>query len=367
VQPVSATWANTVTGSHVINTLVEAWYNGARIRSLAVVDGTVTVDASASQRRTYSATLAEQGSFPSVLDVTGVLAPYGTIHKVWRGLWYPTGTTEWVQLGTFRVDTIATGLEAGTVRVTGSDLSRVVADSRFLQPTTSVTTNSIRQEIARLIRTSGLGASYPVIDTTGDASLTPALTWDRDRWQAIQDLATSVGGEVIFGPDGTAIVQPAPAITDPIDWRVVSTQIVVTGERALDRAQTYNMIVATGERTDNVAPARGVAQDLNRDSPTYVGGPFGVVPAFYSSPVLTTNAAALKAAGKILARTRGMARRLTFQCVPNPAVDVGDVLTFLMPDGTTSERHIVDTLQIPLAPSGPMTVTTRTSVEEGLS
>lgn len=365
--PVSATWTNAVTGSHVVNTLVEAWYNGSKIRSMAVVDGSVSVDAGASQRRTYSATLAEQSAFPSMTDFTGPLAPYGTIHKVWRGLWYPTGMTEWVQLGTFRLDSPVTPLEPGTVRVTGSDLSRVVQEARFLAPTVSVTTNSIRAEIARLIRGSGLGAGYPVVDTSGDTSLTPALTWDQDRWAAIQDLATGIGGEVVFGADGTALVQPVAQITDAVDWTVRATQIVITGERALDRSSTYNTIVATGERTDSVAPARAVAQDTNPSSPTYVGGPFGVVPAFYSSPVLTTNAAALKAANKILARTRGMARRLSFQCVPNPAVDVGDVLTFLMPDGTTSERHIVDTLQIPLGASGPMTVTTRTSVEPGLS
>jgi hypothetical protein len=209
-----------------------------------------------------------------------------------------------------------------------------------------------------------------VRDLTGNVSLTPALTWDRDRWSSLTDLALSIGAEIVFGVDGTALIQPVPKVTNTVVWTVNYNEITITGTRELDRSQTYNAVVASGERTDNVAPARAVAYDTNPSSPTYVGNPvgsspFGLVPAFYSSPVLTTTAACLKAATTILGRVRGMTRRVSFECIPNPAVDVGDVMRINLPDGS-SEVHIIDSIQIPLSVDGTMRVTTRTSNEPDL-
>jgi hypothetical protein len=375
--PVSAAFQTAVKGTHVAETRIEAWYGGVRLATVeadnrlpGLIEGTVTVDATQSVRRTYSASFASPSAFPGPSDYSGPFSPYGTLHKVWRGVVYPTGTREWVQLGTFRLDSPGAPLEVGPLKVTGSDLSKQLQDNRLLTPANTVTTNTVPVEIARYIR-GGMGnASYPVRDLTGNVSLTPAVTWDRDRWEGIRDLALSVGAEIVFGVDGTALIQPVPQVTGTVVWTVNYSEIIVTGARELDRSQTYNCVVATGERTDNVAPARAVAYDLNPGSPTYVGNPigsapFGLVPAFYSSPVLTTNAACQKAADTILGRVRGMTRRVTFECIVNPAVDVGDVMRINMPGGAT-EVHIIDSLQIPLSVEGTMRVTTRTSNEPGL-
>jgi hypothetical protein len=373
MQPVSADFQAAVISSHTANTRVEAWFGGARLDpyagarpdlALDLMDGAVTVDSTASVRRTYSATFAMQDWYPRPYDYAGIFSPYGTQHRVWRGVVYPDGSTEWVQLGVFRLDAVTTNVEAGTVQVTGSDLSKMIQDARFLQPTASVPSNRIPVEIARLVR-GALGSTYPMRDLTSATTLTPAATWDRDRWQACQDLALAVGAEVVFAPDGQALIRRVPTITNAVSWTLDVADVVVTGDRAVDRSQTYNTVVATGERTDNVPPVRAVAQDLNPNSPTYVAGPYGVVPAFYSSPLLTTVSMAQAAADTRLSRTRGMARQLSFECVPNPAADAGDVLRVIFPDGS-QEVHLVDTLQVPLHPSGTMRVSTRSSAEPGL-
>lgn len=356
-----------VHGSHVATAKIDAYYSGSLIQSgLDAVDGSVTVDSGQAVRRTFTSTLADQAQFPGVGVYNSPFAPYGTRHYVYRGVVYPQGVTEWCPLGVFRIDRVSSPVEPGLITVNGADLSQAVVDSRFLAPTTSVTTNTVPTEIARLIRGSSLGGSQAVRDLTGSGASTPAVTWDRDRWQAIQELALTIGAEVIFGPDGTAIIRPVPQVTDPIQWAVNVTDIVITGTRTLDRAEVYNIVVATGERTDNVAPVRAVSQDTNSSSATYVSGPYGSVPVFYSSPLLTTTSAAQKAADTILARVRGLSRQVTFECVPDPSIEAGDVMRLNYPDGST-EVHLVDTLQIPLHPSGTMRVTTRTSNEPGLS
>lgn len=376
--PVSAAFQAAVKGTHVAETRIEAWYGGSRIASTepdgrlpSLITGTVTVDASQSTRRTYSASFASPAAFPTVGDTSGPFSPYGTQHRVWRGVVYPDGTREWVPLGVFRIDSPAVPVAPAELSVAGSDLSKQVQDYRVLSPISTVTTNTVPVEIARHIRGAMGSGTYPVRDLTGNSSLAPAVTWDRDRWAGLVDLALSIGAEIVFGVDGTCLIQPVPQVTNPIVWTVNAAEILITGDRALDRSQTYNAVVASGERTDNVAPARAVSYDNNAASPTYVGSPpgagvFGLVPAFYSSPVLSTNAACQKAADTILGRVRAMTRRVTFDCVPNPAVDVGDVMRLNFPDGST-EVHIVDSLQIPLSVEGTMRVTTRTSSEPGLS
>jgi hypothetical protein len=370
--PVSAAFKSAVATSHNAVTKVEAYFGGGPGAlgtlihpGLPIVDGSVTVDASSQVRRSLSLTVAAPELFPGQFDYTGPLAPYGTMLKAYRGVQYPTGAIEWCPLGVFRIDGPSVAMEPGTVTVSASDLSTGVRDARFLAPTTSITSNAIRAEIARLVR-GAYGAAFPVRDLTGKTTLTPALTWDTDRWGAIVQLASSLGAEVVFDGNGQCIIQPQAQVTDAVDWPVTSSQVVVRGTRALSREETYNIVVASGERTDNTPPVRAVAQDTDPSSPTYVSGPFGPVPVFYSSPVLATTAQAATAAATILGRVRTMARRVAFECVPNPAVDVGDMIQITYPDGSW-EKHIVDSLQIPLQPTDTMRVTTRTSTVAGLS
>jgi hypothetical protein len=160
---VSAAFQSAVKGTHVADTKIEAWYGGTRIattegdnRLPGLIEGTVTADATQSVRRTYAATFATQGAFPGLSDYSGPFAPYGTIHKVWRGVVYPNGTREWVQLGTFRLDSPGAPLEVGPLKVTGSDLSKQLIDNRLLTPATTGTTVTVPAEIALFIR-GGMG------------------------------------------------------------------------------------------------------------------------------------------------------------------------------------------------------------------
>jgi hypothetical protein len=372
VRPVSAEFQAAVKGTHVAETRVEAWYNGVRIatterdnRLPGLVEGTVTVDATSSVRRTYAASFATPTSFPGSADYSGPFSAYGTQHKVWRGVVFADGRREWVQLGVFRIDSPGVPIESGALKVSGSDLSKQLQDMRFRSGVRSVTSFTVPASIAVLVR-SALGDTWPVRNLTGNASLTPAMVWDRERWDAIRDLALSIGAEVVVGVDGTVLIQNVPKVTDTVRWTVNYNEIVITGTQELDRSQTYNSVTATGERSDNVPPAIGRAEDLTPSSPTYVLGPFGRVPVFYSSPSLTTNLACQRAAETILGRVRAMTRRVTFDCIPNPAVDVGDVMRINLPDGT-SAVYIIDSIQVPLAVDGLMRVTTRTNNDQGLS
>lgn len=363
---VSSQFKNLVRGSHVMDVRCEAYYGGkpgdasTMIGTLKVTGGSVTIDQRAQIRRTASITVADVTEFPEAGDTNDLLSDYGTKLKLYRGVITPSGVTEWCPLGVFRVDSPSVPIEPGVISVSLSDLTASIQEARFEQPSHSTTTNQIRAEIARLVR-DAMGTNQGVQDMTGSITLVPALIWDVDRWQAIVDLATSIGAECFFGPDGTFIIRPVPDPTKSLaSWYASYTDIIVQGTRTIDRSETYNAVVATGERTDGLAPARAVVRDTNASSPTYYLGPFGWRPYFYSSPVLTTTTACTNAATTILNRVTGMARQVTFDTICDPSLDGGDIAQITFPDGAT-ERHILDQLVIPLDPQTAMRVTSRTN------
>jgi hypothetical protein len=326
-----------------------------------ITGGSVTVDGGSDVRRSLSLDVADAGVIPGLTGI-GTVSPYGTTLHAYRGVRYVDGTVEWVQLGVFRVASV-TATAAGAVSVSATDLGKAVADARFLAPAKSVTTNTIPVEIARLL--AAVNPAWVLTNNSASTASTPTLLWERERWTAINELATSIGCEVFFGADGLPVLQPMPAITNPVSWWADAGEagVLVEAEAQTNRERTYNAVVAFGERTDGVLPVTSTVYDLVPGSPTLWNGPYGQVPYFYSSPVLTTMARATAAATSILGRTRGLFRQLRLSCVPNAALDAGDVIMVRWPSGL-SERHVVDKLSIPLTAKASMSIDTRSTAPD---
>jgi len=103
-------------------------------------------------------------------------------------------------------------------------------------------------------------------------------------------------------------------------------------------------------------------RDMNPNSPTRWGGPFGKVPRYYSSPFVSTVAQATTVATTILSTALGLNYVINLRSVPNPALEPLDVIRVKYPTGTTDERnelHIIDTLTIPLTYDDPLEIKTR--------
>lgn len=378
---------------HKAITRVDVKRGGVTIaRDVPIAGGSVLVDASSAVRRTCTVTLHDPALNPGS-DAGAVLTPFGTVLHVYRGMEYPGGVTEWCPLGVFRIDAVDVAA-SGAIVVQGSDYSATVAEARFLAPEKSTNVRT-RDEIQRLLY--AVDPTFTLTDFSPQAETAdiefigpdripmrrnengilepatqydrtpyvPASVWELDRAAAIDELATSVGADVYFDQYGHAVIVRAPAITDPVAWTVDAGEagVLVDYSRRTSRERTYNAVVATGERTDDVPPVRAVISDDDPLSPTQYGGPFGKVPRFYSSPLLNSVSAAGAAARKILDRTRALNRQTQLTCVPNPALDAGDVISIVFAD-RTSERHIVDGLDVPLDTEAAMTVTTRSTQPE---
>ncbi len=125
--------------------------------------------------------------------------------------------------------------------------------------------------------------------------------------------------------------------------------------------QTYNGVIVTGESSANDTPPRGEAWDLNPASPTYLYGPFGAVPEFYSSPLITTQAQAETVAAAMLAGTLGKTEQLSWEQVVHPGLAPLDVVAVQFADGSSSS-YVIDSLTVPLTVADIMSATARSTL-----
>lgn len=293
--------------------------------------------------------------FPRFAD--SLLAPYG--NEVYLRYGIDTGPeTIWTPLGYYRVDdTEQSGSSDGPIRLTGPDRWQGLADARLVVPRQYQSSRPVGSVVEDLVLDVYPQAVISWDDDTDQRALGRDLIIEEDRAGALRDIATSHGKVCYWDSEGVLRFETAP---DPeaIVWEIRAGWggVLVSSSRRVSREGMYNGVVVRGEGATG-APALGIAVDVGVSSPTRWGGRFGMVPRFYSSPLVTTNEGGFLAAASILRRSIGMPYSVDFGAIPNPTLRPRQAVRITQRDGNR-EIHLVDTLRIPLT-GGPMTGTTR--------
>jgi len=211
-------------------------------------------------------------------------------------------------------------------------------------------------------------------------NLPGGTSMDGNRWDLIQQVLDPMGAEGFFDVHGNFIVQPVPSITenttdDDVDWTIDAGEggVLVAAHHTISREGVYNFVTATGTSTNDTGdPPIGYAADTNPTSPTYWGPPssipngpfiftpFGDVVLRYENSNMTTNAQCAAAAKAQLAQVIGVNKSLDLTTAPNPALDAGDIVKVVYPDGRF-EYHLIDTINISLDASS-FTCATRSTI-----
>lgn len=343
--PTSAGWPQTLTGDIALEVAGAVWL-GSRVTvpELVVEDGRITSELSGGQVQTsVDLTVADPtselwtGRPSSPLHVLGQRVRLTS--TVLAGRW-----SEMVPEGTFRLNQIApTGgtrwrlyTKTGqwvrgpqVLNLSCGDLLDQVADERFVTPMSPLPGATVASEVGRLL--AGIlpvGASVSTLSRPVPASVTYD---DQDRLGSLVELLRVEGR--VLAVDRAGVVQAIPATGSGQVWRVPTDALIEVTPTA-DRAELRNAVVVTSE-TESREPLRG--QAVERLSPLAWGGPFGRVPRFHHSPVLSSNAACNAAAATMLrSEVAGRRQTMTITCGTDPSVDVLDTALIHLPSGQIS-------------------------------
>jgi hypothetical protein len=251
------------------------------------------------------------------------------------GVEHADGTRELLNMGQVLINTWDVDETGEAVEVEAVDLAQLIADAKHYTIETPAPGTTYAREFERLA-----AGILPVRIADGlslTATVNAATIWARERDKNLTKLCKAWGARWYVDDDGYLTAAPAyPDITDqtpPVVHLTGGTNgTVVARARSGTRERLYNAVVVTGRavREDQATtepPVPWAAAEV-RDprSPIRIDGPYGRRPKFYTSEMLTTSAECQATAIQMLAAASGVSRTEPVACVPDPSMDLGDVV-----------------------------------------
>jgi len=344
----------------------------------------VTVDLGSRVRRTLSMTT------PASDAMWAGLTPGGVELKVSYGIRLAARATEpvrapggtspiiWIPLGVFIIDSTSIDYgPSGTMSITAPDRwARVQrADFEQVKQTSGNAVNSMVDLVYRAFTPNGEPAPtltnppFNVIKQGTFRFNAPTSLWTSNRDDAIHQLCMAATVDVFFDPVGNLVVRPKPVLAgaQPI-WSVNTgmTGVQLSAARTRDRQKTFNVICVRPSSTDGTSPfALVTVEDRDPKSPTYARGIFGRSVFQYSNPLVRSANQASHVAVTLLDRYRALAAQLSMTSVVNPALDAGDCIGAVLPRkrglSPAFERHLIESLTVPLTVEGTQSIQTRST------
>ncbi|MET9959327.1 DUF5047 domain-containing protein [Streptomyces sp. NPDC006326] len=352
--------------SHRMAVKVDAYYDGALTRAnIPVSDGSVTLDRGSKVRRSLSLTVADLSLLP--WNATDPLAVYGQELRVFRGIPFASGT-EWVPLGTFRIDEPSADVHRGPITLTGKSAEVAIQDDRFAVPTSTYGYATCVDAITYLIHETD--PSAVIVNATSDSRnpACPVATWNAqaDRWDAVVQVARAMNAEIYCDATNRYVIADTPnVLTSPVAWEIAEGEggTLMSAARAMSRAAVYNAVQVSGENTSsNSTPVSATVYDSDVTSPTRWGGPFGKVTKFYSSALLTTVAGCTAVAQSMLFDATAPNIQASIAATPNPALEPADVIRLRY--ARRRNLFLLQALTIPLTATGSSSITLRGGKED---
>jgi hypothetical protein len=351
-----------LTSSHRPYFLVEVLDGQQQIieSDLVYLAGSVSATLTSRVARTCRLTFTED-RYPYV--ETDLLAPYGNMIRAWRGIEFADGHRfRWVVF-VGRIQEAALGTD-GTCTIYAADFAADVVENRFRNPQNSQAGTMVTSEVRRLISDGFPQATFDTFDI--EDILVRPLTWQLDRGQALDELATSVSAFWYPLASGVFTLRQYP-------WTVASPPVVtyadgdggsvITSSASRSREDVYNVLTVTGERLNGDEPVYATAVNANPASITYVGGNFGIRSQLLRLQTPAIQGSAQAAANSYLRRMTALFDAWDWDMVPDAALELGDVVS-LNVRGKSDIIQVVASYQIPLDMSGMMRVRGRSLVPD---
>lgn len=329
---------------------------------IPIISGNVNLSSNTDIRSSVEMTTDGNSTFPQ--SPTELLNPYGNELFVERGINLMDGSIEIVSMGYHRIDSVEqSSAPNGPIRLTAYDRMIAIKEADLITPLViyagTPPSDIFDTLILDVYPSATIEYDDPIWAATGLESMQIV---ERGRYKFLQDLVTSFGKIMYWDHRGILVVRDPPEPTDVV-WNVNSGKngVLISMGRTINREGVYNAVVALGEANSGALPARGEAYDLDPASPTYYNGPYGKVPLFYSSSLITSQDQAQTAARRLLEHSIGLPQVADFSAVPNPALEPLDPISIEHIDGI--DYHIIESLNVPLTSQDEQQGTTRRIIQ----
>lgn len=367
---VSAAFLTALSNNHLVSVKVEVLAAGQVVSTLTgkILPGS-KVSAVKGQpiRRNCSVKMIDDTGTLTPTDASALLAPYGNELRIWRGIQFADGTSEFASLGVFEItDCHVVDAGAGvSIDISGVDRADEVSRSTLTDIySIAAGTNAVTAAKTLIANArSGLTFSLPVTSYN-----TPLLIYQGgdDPWTKAISIAQMFGGEIFFDAVGDCVIQ-----YEPTPYTQATVQTFAEGATCtmtdLDRAWTNrsipNNVIREGAGTGVATPVRAVAQDTNPSSPTYISGKYGTVTDYLVDSKLLTTQQCQDAAKAALRLSKGKLEQMALQGIPNPALDIGDVVSVTRAKLGVGANYVIDALTIPLDFAAKMALTLRRVIQ----
>jgi hypothetical protein len=366
--PRTAAFDNAVVDDHVMCNLCEIrdpFNSNALLYTFNVTDGDVTVDdSSQGARRAADLNLVDPTQNVLIADGLGNLLSPAT-NEIWlyRGIVYPDGTRELINLGVFAIKTfILDDSGAGLLlRVSCEDRAYSVSNHPLNQDVTFPSGTAYVDAIVSLIRTALPSTAFNIAAQINDTMGTTFYETGSDPWKAAQNLADSIGCELFFDVYGSCILRKIPDLTNTASsWTFAegtATTTVLYFNRQLQDAEFSNHVIVIGQSPNAGAPVRAEYADTNPNSFTYIGGRYGDrSKTIKDSSIKDASTAAARAFGEYQQRL-GLAELVYISCIVHPVFELNDVVTLVRTRAKINGNYSVGKISIPLTNDRPMYLT----------
>lgn len=364
--PASAAFKTAIRNNHIAVAKAEVWNQDSKITDLDIDSGRVTVSVGSAVRRTCEVHLTTDRTTANLVPDTGfdTLAPFGNELKLFRGIQFADGTTEYVPLGVFVMTdlNIQDSNDGVSISIGGEDRSLIISRNKWTEPYQMVQ-GTLEASLTALLqdRWADIQTSFPTTNVTVQQVVFGADN-SNDAWRDAVSLAELVGFDLYFDVDGVCTMKQFPSLDSSV---VVATfeegegTIITAVDRAMSTKETYNGVIYTIEGSQVPTPIRVEAWDEDTTSPTYRYGVFGEAPTFVTTNVLATEAEAVKAATSLLNTYIGAQEQINWASLVDPTLDVNDVVYIRATGAKIDRLVIIDSLEIPLNPQDGLTAQAR--------
>lgn len=348
---------------------VDSWLGQTWLGRVPVKAGSVTWTTSQQVQGTLSLTVPRIGAAGqdedsrdwTPLAPDSPLAAMGQVLHVQVTVASLVSTDRWdIPLGRFLITQWEVG--ATDIRITGKSLFQHLEDDRLTSPTAPYSGGTLASELRRLV-----GGHMGVI--VSDALTNrpcPSMSWGESRIDAVYEIADAWPARLREGPDGVLyVLPPIPSITERPETILTDGEAgtVIGVTRQGSRAGIFNRIVARGQEQDDAGQPRFQAIVDQTTGPLRTSGPYGVITKFFSSPLITSKAAAFNSAVTMLATSVRQKTTVPVTHAPNPTLTLDTPVELITAniDGAAkiNQWGIVTSTEIPLIYSG----TSRSDVE----